>query len=233
MITLSCRPQDATNSTARKRAARKNASHEEPPPPKRPRPTLPRPTRQGALPAALPPVAHVHCYAMTSDVGMAPHMSEGLLSLALCKPRIRERARVGDYLLGFVGTHSFSERGWVRYIARVTEVVSRQRYYTDPQYSRRRDVIYLFVDGSQVHKGAPVLYHNTQKTKKSRAASVRQQRRDARGSVLLSTVFRVFPFECPHECPVLSKLQYHHVGQRHVPITRALQARLEHTISTP
>jgi hypothetical protein len=42
-------------------------------------------------------------YVLAQDYGTAPHLFQGLMSLAICKPTIRKRARVGDWVLGTCG----------------------------------------------------------------------------------------------------------------------------------
>jgi hypothetical protein len=41
-------------------------------------------------------------YKIVTDVGAAPHISEDYLTLTICKPRIREWARPGDYVMALV-----------------------------------------------------------------------------------------------------------------------------------
>jgi hypothetical protein len=41
-------------------------------------------------------------YRLVTDSGAAPHISEGYLTLTLCKPVIRKGAQIGDYVLAFV-----------------------------------------------------------------------------------------------------------------------------------
>lgn len=41
-------------------------------------------------------------YRIVTDSGAAPHISDGYLTLTLCKPVIRKNAKVGDYVLALV-----------------------------------------------------------------------------------------------------------------------------------
>jgi len=41
-------------------------------------------------------------YRIVTDGGWAPNVANGVLTLTICKPRIRQRAQVGDYVLAFV-----------------------------------------------------------------------------------------------------------------------------------
>jgi hypothetical protein len=42
-----------------------------------------------------------HAYKMTSDSNCAPCVHRGVLTIALCKPRIRQRAPQGSWVYGF------------------------------------------------------------------------------------------------------------------------------------
>ena len=48
-------------------------------------------------------IPRLHYYRIVTDVGAAPHISDDLLSLTICKPRIREYAHPGDYVMALVG----------------------------------------------------------------------------------------------------------------------------------
>ena len=45
-------------------------------------------------------------YRIITDNGTAPNVSDGILTLTLCKPEIRKGAAVGDYVVAFVGAGS-------------------------------------------------------------------------------------------------------------------------------
>ena len=83
--------------------------------------------------------ANIYVYKLTADNGGAPCVQKGLLSLAICKPKIRYSAKVGSLVFGF-GCKGYGER--LIYIARVTEKTCGSRYYCDREYAGRRDRIY-------------------------------------------------------------------------------------------
>lgn len=89
----------------------------------------------------------IFAYKLTVDNGGAPCVHQGLLSLSICKPRIRVAAMAGDWILGF-GARSVPElRGRLIYVARVTEVVENGHYYRSRAFVDRPDCIYTH-DGS-------------------------------------------------------------------------------------
>ncbi|HPY31129.1 MAG TPA: hypothetical protein PLT00_12660 [Verrucomicrobiota bacterium] len=46
----------------------------------------------------------IFVYKMTADNGGAPCLMNDLLSLAICKPKIRHKAKVGDWIIGLGGS---------------------------------------------------------------------------------------------------------------------------------
>lgn len=86
-------------------------------------------------------MSRIYVYVMTTDNGGAPHIADGLLSLAICKPEIRKMAEKGDLIIAFYGAKPFKEyRGKVAYIAVVDEVVGWDKY--NVLYENRLDCIY-------------------------------------------------------------------------------------------
>lgn len=101
-------------------------------------------------------------YKLTYDCGTAPHVRDGLLSLAICKPRIREGAAEGDVLFGFSGRSRKVNRGErLIYVAEVTKKLATPGdYYDRPEYRSRWDCIYerrgerlMWRPGSLTHEG--------------------------------------------------------------------------------
>jgi hypothetical protein len=63
----------------------------------------------------------LYFYKVRHDDGGAPCVADGLLSLAICKPRTRSTANVDDWIFGF-GSKSSGEP--LIYVAEVTTVVA-------------------------------------------------------------------------------------------------------------
>ena len=95
-------------------------------------------------------------YKMTTHSGGAPCVENGMLSLAICKPRIRRTARGGDIIIGF-GGKKLGEK--LIYVAKISKVVVTGDYYRDnASYTNRQDCIYrwqgdelVFKVGSKFH----------------------------------------------------------------------------------
>jgi hypothetical protein len=73
-------------------------------------------------------------YVVRYDAGVAPRPFDGYCSLAICKPRIRASADVGDWIIGF-RTRS---PGDVIYVMRVEEVLGFPEYWADKRFRNRR-----------------------------------------------------------------------------------------------
>ena len=82
-----------------------------------------------------------YVYKITNDDGGAPCVHDGILSLAICKPRIRVPAGTFDWVFGFGGVH-LGEK--LIYIAQVTSKARHGSYYRDDEYAGRPDRIYTW-----------------------------------------------------------------------------------------
>ncbi len=83
----------------------------------------------------------VYIYKMTVDAGGAPCVSNGILSLAICKPSIRSTAKRGNIILGFAA-NSLYRKNCLVYVARVTRRVDGRKYLSKSRYAARPDCIY-------------------------------------------------------------------------------------------
>jgi hypothetical protein len=78
----------------------------------------------------------LHVYRIVTDNNTAPHVSQGVLTLTLCKPNIRAHAKVGDYVLSLV---ALTNKQWGKasnpnryyyaaYLFEITEIVDIKAY---------------------------------------------------------------------------------------------------------
>lgn len=67
-------------------------------------------------------------YVITCDGGSAPNFAAPAVTLVVCKPRIRSKARVGDLVLAFNGKPLASNPHSVRWAGIVGEVALLQRF---------------------------------------------------------------------------------------------------------
>lgn len=79
----------------------------------------------------------VYMYAVSYDLGFAPNPFGGVCSLACCKPAIRKRARVGDWIVGLTGT-KIPPPMRVVFAMVVTGAMTFDEYWAAPEFLSRR-----------------------------------------------------------------------------------------------
>lgn len=97
----------------------------------------------------------VHTYVIATDAGSAPNYDRPFFTLAVCKPRIRRKAEIGEVVLAFAGKHvNPTEPHNVVWAGVVTEKLSFTEYWNDrrfggkkPDKSEHPDNFYRPVDG--------------------------------------------------------------------------------------
>jgi len=126
---------------------------------------------------------HLYLYKLVADGGGAPCVWRGLLSLAICKPKIRKNAAKGDIIFG-VGGKNYGQR--LIYIAKVTAKLDKGDYYRKRQYAKRPDCIYRNVEGRAQLK-PQARYHNQSDQRRKDVGTTFEN-----AYVLLSSDFRYF-----------------------------------------
>ena len=137
----------------------------------------------------------IRTYKMTDATGFAPNHDGGILTLATCKPGIREKAEVGKWVAGFTSKRlNNDEVGKERlvYLMKVTEKMTFAEYWEKypqkrPEHSKLGDNIY-FWDGND--------YQQTDKASEHKEEWL-QKRDKSSDKVLISTEFRYFGKENP------------------------------------
>lgn len=105
-------------------------------------------------------MSKIYFYKLTVDDNGAPCVTSSLLSLAICKPMIRNTAIKGDIIIGFAA-NSLHANNRLIYVARVTEKLVNGDYFKPGKYNRRSDCIYEWRRGrfisraGAIHHGAP------------------------------------------------------------------------------
>lgn len=103
----------------------------------------------------------LYSYVVARDYGFAPNPFGGTCTLATCKPDIRQRAAVGDWVAGLTSATDRSPPGFV-YVMRVDEVLTYDAYWRDPRFqfkkpSRTGSVKQAFGDNIY-HQSAPAVW---------------------------------------------------------------------------
>ncbi|MGY4106349.1 Nmad2 family putative nucleotide modification protein [Aeromonas encheleia] len=84
-------------------------------------------------------MSRIHSYVVRYDSGFAPNPFYGYCTLATCKPRIRDSANIGDWVVG-CGSNSRNVRrgGYLVYAMRVTDVMTFEDYDADPRFESKK-----------------------------------------------------------------------------------------------
>ncbi len=78
-------------------------------------------------------------YVVVRDFGFAPNPFHGYCTLATCKPRIRNPAKVGDWVIG-MGTPRLKAVGRCIYAMCITEKITFNEYWTSPKYLDKKPI---------------------------------------------------------------------------------------------
>src|SRR5688572_30210574 len=79
-------------------------------------------------------------YKVTRDYGFAPNPFHGICSLACCKPHIRERASVDDWVIG-TGSVENNLLHHLIFLMQITVKISFEEYWGDPRFRMKRPVL--------------------------------------------------------------------------------------------
>lgn len=99
-------------------------------------------------------MTRIYMYAVSYDLGFAPNPFSGMCSLACCKPRIREHARIGDWIVGMTGTRLSPAMRCI-YAMEVTDETTFDDYWANPDYASRKPIR----NGSPMTQVGDNIYH--------------------------------------------------------------------------
>lgn len=100
-----------------------------------------------------------YSYKMTRDYGFAPNPFFGYCTLACCKPHIRYKAEIGDWIIG-TGSIGNQLLYSVIYLMKVTEKISFNDYWNDKRFSRKKPIM----NGSLKQLHGDNIYYNENDT---------------------------------------------------------------------
>ena len=84
---------------------------------------------------------NIYVYKCVVDDGTAPCIDRGILSMTVCKPKVRTSAHVADIVIAF-GTKPPPAPNRLVYVAKITDVIPGGRYFDEAKYQNRKDCIY-------------------------------------------------------------------------------------------
>lgn len=98
----------------------------------------------------------VFSYVVEHDLGFAPNPFHGVCTLACCKPKIRNKAGIGDYILGTGATRP-NLLGNLIYWMRVDEILTFDDYWNDRRFRRKKPVMQ---GSTHLRYGDNIYHHN-------------------------------------------------------------------------
>lgn len=81
----------------------------------------------------------VYMYVMARDFGFAPNPFHRICTLATCKPKIRSKAQVGDWVIG-IGGSRLRATGKCIFAMMVTEKITFNEYWNNPTFVDKKPV---------------------------------------------------------------------------------------------
>jgi putative DNA base modification enzyme with NMAD domain len=82
----------------------------------------------------------IFSYVIEHDLGFAPNPFHGVCTLACCKPEIRKKAAIGDYILG-TGAAKPKLNGHLTFWMRVDEMMSFDEYWRDKRFRSKKPIM--------------------------------------------------------------------------------------------
>lgn len=80
-------------------------------------------------------------YIVAHDYGFAPNPFYGYCTLATCKPQIRAKANIGDWIVGTGAKLKYALTGHLIYAMRVDEILSFNGYWNDRRFACKRPLL--------------------------------------------------------------------------------------------
>lgn len=157
----------------------------------------------------------LYIYKCPTDCGTAPCVDDGLYTLAICKPRIRQSAEVGDWVFAF-GCNNEDPPNRLICIAIVSDVLTLGRYYDEPQYQHRSDNIYRRRQDGHLEHGGHTPVHATERDRQKDIGLGPVHRQAV---VLIAKDFRYFgragTNAWQNVAPMLARKLHEEIGQGH------------------
>ncbi len=81
----------------------------------------------------------LYSYVLATDSGLAPKPFHGYCTLAVCKPKIRAKAQVGEIVIGTgIAARHVQRADQMIYVMSVTEVLTTGQYWNDPRFEIKK-----------------------------------------------------------------------------------------------
>ena len=80
----------------------------------------------------------IFSYIVVRDLGFAPNPFGGYCTLATCKPSIRKKASVGDWVVGTTSVSGHKRKGGLVFAMRVDEKLLLNQYWNDKRFEYKK-----------------------------------------------------------------------------------------------
>ncbi|MCY4258680.1 MAG: hypothetical protein OXC91_00260 [Rhodobacteraceae bacterium] len=102
----------------------------------------------------------LYSYVVRYDSCFAPNPFHGICTLATCKPRIRQHAKAGDWIVGTGSNRKGVRRGgFLVHAMQVDESLTFAEYWGDPRFTRKKPDLfgsYCMACGDNIYRPDPV-----------------------------------------------------------------------------
>lgn len=160
----------------------------------------------------------VYSYIMVHDRGYAPNPYHNIMSLAVCKGQIRNKAQKGDVIIAFAGTN-ISKTPILIYAMVITEKVPFWEYMSDTKYSFKAPQYWRHT-GDRIYVKKPdgvTAILRSWHTEKDGTPIMEEVLQDLNGKfVLLSEQFWYFGNRAPSLTKDLEQKYYRKMRQTHI-----------------
>lgn len=102
----------------------------------------------------------LYSYVVVRDYGFAPNPFHGICTLANCKPKIREAANRGDWIIG-TGSKTRGHQGKLVFVMCVSKILTFNEYWDDPRFRKKRPNLH----GSKKQAYGDNIYYKDECTK--------------------------------------------------------------------
>lgn len=143
-------------------------------------------------------------YVVDRDLGFAPNPFHGFCTLATCKPRVRNSAQIGDWVIG-VGGSRLKATGRCIFAMKVTDKITFNDYWNGEEYKDKKPVrngskTMLLGDNIYWHDCATNVWHQAHSHHSLPDGSLNEYNRDRdtqSKNVLISRHFYYFGSDAP------------------------------------
>lgn len=143
---------------------------------------------------------NIYSYKITRDYGFAPNPFFGVCTLATCKPKIRQYAHVGDWILAFGGKHSMVP-GKLVCLMRVDETMTFDEYWDDERFQCKKPMFnrsfkYCYGDNIYHHaEDGTWIQENSHHSKEDGVNEINLTHDTRTNRVLISRTYWYFGFD--------------------------------------